>query len=395
MPDNKNYIIIGNGVAGMTAVESIRAVDKSGSILILTDEKYPFYARLRLPEFLGGGLSAEKLILRKESWYAENGIDLRLDTQVIDADAVKKNVTSQNGAVYSYNKLILATGAKSFVPPIEGAGLEGVFTLRDIADAIAIKEYIIGKKRAIIIGGGLLGLEAGRALMNHGMEISVIEFSDRLLPRQIDGEGSKVLRCVMEKIGYAFYLGRKTEKITRENGSLKVSMHDGASVVGDVIIISAGVRANLAISGKLGLKTNNAVIVNDYMQTSEPDIFAAGDNVEYNGRRYGIWPAAKEQGRVAGANAVNLTTKYEGTMMANALKVAGIDLVSMGDLEMGASDRSVVNIDNENGVYKKYIVKGNALVGCILLGDVKGLKDAERAIKEKRLPEIVKGSVAK
>ena len=384
MIEKADYIIVGDGVAGAAATESIRANDPDGSIKIFTDEKYPFYARMRLPEFLSGEISLERLILKNDAWYKEQGIDLYLDEPVIDADPAKKTITTKKSGVFSYQKLLLAVGSHSFIPPIKGADQKGVFSLRDIKDAIAIKEHIKDKKKGVIIGAGLLGLEAGKALMRHGIEIDVVEYLDRLLPKQLDAEGARVLKSIMEKIGYCFFLGFHIKEITKDNGQLKVLMRNGAKVFGDIVLISAGVRTNLMLARKLGLDINIGIVVNDHMQTSELNIFAAGDAAEHKGRFYGIWPAAKEQGKIAGTNMVDITIKYNGTIMENTLKVAGVDLVSIGDIITAEEDRYIVNIDDEKGIYKKYVIRDDVIVGCILLGDVQNQREIECAIKEKK-----------
>jgi nitrite reductase (NADH) large subunit len=391
MSDVIDYIIIGNGIAGTTAAEAVRAEDNAGSIKIFTDDKYPFYARIRLPQFLADEVPLEKLILKNDAWYKEKDIDLHLSEPVIDADPEKRTITTKNGDTFSFKKLLLAAGSHSYVPPFEGVDLEGVFTLRNISDAIRIKEYMKGKKEAVIIGGGLLGLEAGKALMCHGIKVAVVEYFDRLLPRQIDIAGANILKCTMEKLGYHFYLGLCTDKIVKDNGRLKVLMNDGNEISTDLILLSAGVRSNLTLAKKLGLTTNKGVIVNDHMQTSKPYIFAAGDICEHNGRSYGIWPAGKEQGMSAGTNMVELTSKYEGTTMMTALKVAGINLTSIGELDAESESPCIVEMDDKKGVYKKYVIKDNILVGCILLGDTKDQKKMGLAIKEKRHVDELKG----
>ena len=391
MSNVTDYIIIGNGVAGNSAAEAIRASDSSGSIKIFTEEKYPFYARVRLPQFIADEVPLEKLILKNDKWYKEKNIDLYLNEPVIDANPDEKTITTIIGRTFSYNKLLLATGSHSFIPQIKGVKAKQVFSLRNLEDAIKIKNQIKGKKNAIIIGGGLLGLETGKALMSHGLEVAVVENSDRLLPRQMDASGARILRCMMEKMGYKFYMGLGVKEIVEEGGRLILIMNDNSTITGDMILISAGVRPNLLLAERLGLSTRNGVIVNDYLQTSKQDIFSAGDIAEHNSKIYGIWPAAKDQGTAAGKNMAGVTEKYTGTTMSNVLKVAGINLTSIGDIDAENKNRNIINIDDENGIYKKYVIKDDILIGCILLGDTKEQKTLERAISEKKhIDEIQK-----
>ena len=379
-----DYIIIGNGIAGTTAAEAIRKSDPDGSIAIFSDEAYPFYARIRLPQFLAGDVTLEKIVLKSDSWYQEHNIDLHINEPVVDINPTQKLITTNTGGSCSYKKLLLATGSHSFVLPLKGIENEGVFTLRNIDDAIRIKEYIRGKKNAVILGGGLLGLEVGKALICQGVEITVIEYFDRLLPRQVDLAGSNMLKCMMEKIGYHFHLGLHAEEIIRENGKLKVLMHEGDVFEGDMVLVSAGVRPNLDLAEKAGVNIDKGIIVDDHLKTSVDGIFAAGDLTQHKERLYGIWPAAKQQGEIAGMNMAGVATEYTGSTVITALKVAGINLTSIGDIDLDNTKECVVDIDNEHGTYKKYVMQESALVGCILVGDTKDKKKIERAIIEKR-----------
>ncbi len=382
MSENSKYIIIGNGISGIIAAETIRKNDPDSSIKIFTDEKHPFYARMRLPEYLASELPYEKLILKDNKWYEELKIELFVNAVVLDIDTENKTVTMKNGSKHSYDKLLLATGSHSNRPPIPGLETEEVFTLRNLDDADKISSFVEGKSKAVIIGGGLLGLEAGKALTSHGLKITIIEYSKQLLPRQLDAAGANMLQYELEKLGYSFVLGEPTNRVYRDEGQLTVLLGGGRKISGDLILVAAGVRPNLMLAKKAGIKTDKAIVVNDFMQTSNPDIFAAGDCIEHNGRCYGVWSAAKEQGLIAGSNMVRLIERYSGTTMKNVLKVAGINLVSIGDTE--ATNKSCIVItDDEKCIYKKYIMDGDILVGCILLGDISEQKMLETAIKSK------------
>ena len=223
------YLIVGNGVAGTTAAEQIRKLDGDGKITIVTEEDVPFYYRIRLPEVVSGELPEEKLLAKKREWYQDQGIDLRLKTKVTGADPDKKELITAGGERLPYDLLLVATGSYSFVPPIQGSDKKGVFTLRSIQDARAIVNWAKNIERVVLIGGGLLGLEAGNGLRKLGKKVTVVEFFPRLLPRQLDVDGAKRLQETMEGMGFAFRLGAKTREVTGEGRVTGVLLEGGST----------------------------------------------------------------------------------------------------------------------------------------------------------------------
>lgn len=378
----KSYIIVGGGVAGVSAAASIRKLDKTGNIAIFADEPYPFYTRIRLPQLIAGEISPNKLVIYKADWYAENEIELKLDDPIKEIDPQNKRVTSAKGEHYPYDYLLLATGSHPFIPPISGVEKEGVFTLRTIKDAFNIREYALNVDMAIVIGGGLLGLEAGSGLRKAGLEVSVIEFFPRLLPRQMDVPGAKILKNQME--AFSFYLGAQSKEILGKERVTGVRLADGREIEGDMVLISAGVRPNLELAQEIGLKIDKGVVVDDRMQTSEDCIFAAGDLIEHRGVFYGIWPASKLQGEIAGIDMAGGDELYEGTVPSNVLKVVGIDLVSAGEIDVENKFESPVRQDADKYIYRKFIIEDDIIMGCILLGDVRGKREILAAIDKKK-----------
>ncbi len=376
-----HYLIVGNGVAGTTAAETIRMKDKNGRITILTDEDIPFYYRIRLSEYLSGDLSEQDLVAKGSSWYLDQGIDLKLNARVVAAEPEEKVVIFENGERISYDSLLIATGSHSFIPPIKGADKKGVFALRSIQDARDISAY--GKEIAevVLIGGGLLGLEAGNALRKCGKKVTVVEFFPRLLPRQLDTEGAKRLQKMMEEMGFSFRLGAKTKEITGEDRVDGVLLEGGEKLSTAMVIISAGVRPNMELAESLGLDRDKGIQVNERMETSQSGVYAAGDVAEFKGIPYGIWPAAMEQGKIAGANMAGEDIAYKGTTMSNTLKVAGIDLASAGNID--GDNELEARVATGEGVYKKIVMDKGRIVGCIMLGDTKGFTKITRAIAEK------------
>jgi len=374
----KKYLILGNGVAGTTAAENIRQNDPTGEITIVTDEDIPFYYRVRLPDYLAGVITESELIAKKEAWYAENKISLKLNTRITEANPGAKHVLTADGVTLAYDRLLLANGSHPFIPPVKGSDLKGVFVLHTVHDARQILQAAEKISSIVLIGGGLLGLEAASALHRLGKKITVVEFFPRLLPRQLDKDGAARLQHFFENMNFTFRLGTTTREITGTDRVEQILLENGDVLPAEMVIISAGVRPNLEPAKMLDLKTGKGVIVDKYMQTSQPDIYAAGDVIEFEGRTYGIWPAAMEQGKIAGINISGNTESYEGTTLSNVLKVAGIDLASAGEID--EENRYESKIVATEDIYKKVVIDNGKVIGCIMLGDRKNFNRINKAI---------------
>ena len=328
------------------------------------------YYRPRLPEVISGQVLPDDIVIYKDDWYGKHNLELIKNTIAWELDPQEKVVLTKNGKSYPYDRLLLAGGAHCFVPPISGADNKNVFTLRNLEDAQDIRKRAHDAETAVLIGGGLLGLEAGFALTKLGLKVKVIEFFPRLLPRQLDENGADMLACRLSEMGFEFHCGVATKEIrTLESGALSVLAEGGFEESGDFIIISAGIRPNLEVAREAGLKTDKGVAVDEFMQTSASDVFAAGDNIELNGRMWGIWPAARDQGIVAGRNMAGKKTAYSGTLLSTKLKVAGIELASAGDIDPENKLESELVCKKDECVYQKIVKKDGKIVGAIFLGD--------------------------
>jgi nitrite reductase (NADH) large subunit len=378
----KRYLIIGNGVAGTTAAENIRKQDKEGSITVITDEGLPFYYRIRLTEYISGDITEQGLIAKKDQWYRDRNIDLKLNTRITGANPTEKVVVTEENQMFSYDCLLIATGSHSFVPPIKGSEKKGVFALRNIRDARNILTFSKDIEEVVLIGGGLLGLEAGNALRKLGKSVMVVEFFPRLLPRQLDLDGAKRLQRIMEGMGFSFRLGAKTQEIIGDDQVRGVLLEGGETLNAKMVIISAGVRPNLELAGPLSLEIDKGIKVDEHLRTNQPDIYAAGDVAEFKGMPYGIWPAAMEQGKIAGINMADGDIIYQGTTMANTLKVVGVDLASAGDID--AENKFESRVATDEKIYKKIVIHNNQIIGCIMLGDTKGFNHITKAMAGKR-----------
>ncbi len=369
----KRYLIIGNGVAGTTAAQNIRELDKEGAVTIVSEESVPFYSRIKLPDYVAGSQGVDDIIIRKDKWYKDQDVELKLDVAIADIDPELKVAVDRNGISYPYDTLLLATGSYSFIPPIEGSGTGNVFALKTVADADRIIEASSGIKNATVIGGGLLGLEAGNAILKRGITVSVVEFFDRLLPRQLDTEGAALLQKMMEKMGFVFYLGAKTEKIQGPEKVEGVQLDSGKVIDSDLVVFSTGVRSRLELAEELNLETDKSIVVNPSMETSVKEVYAAGDVAQVEGMNYCIWPEAQEQGRVAGINMAGGKEGFRHIVPSNRLKVAGINLASAGDIDQ--DNKLEHEKEKTDTVYKKIVKKDGAVVGCIMLGNTDGFSD--------------------
>ncbi len=378
----KRYVIIGNGVAGARAAVKIRERDSQGEIHIFTEEAYPFYYRVRFPEFVAGEVTLKDITIHPQEFYEKRKITLHLEEPIVEIRTERREVLSLKGIAYPYDVLLIATGGVAFVPPIPGREKTGVFTLRTMKDAMSMKAYSEKIHQAILIGGGLVGLETGGALLRRGIRVAVIEYNPRILPRQMDPEGAQILQTKLENMGFTFFLNGETEEILGQKQVEGIRLKDGRTVEGEMVIISAGVRPNLELAKKIGLEIKNGIWVNDRLETTSPNIFAAGDVAEHRGRVYGIWPAAQKQGEIAGTNMAGGNESYGGTVVSNTLKVVGIDLTSTGEIDAEGKLECVVRSDREKCSYCKVTFKEDKIVGCILLGETKGKEELLQAVEK-------------
>ncbi|THB75476.1 MAG: NAD(P)/FAD-dependent oxidoreductase [Gammaproteobacteria bacterium] len=379
------YLIIGNGIAGTTAAENIRKNDSQAQITIVTNENTPFYARIRLHEYIAGEISKDQLVVRKENWYQDKDIDLLTGVQISAIDIDEKLAIAEDGRRFEYDKLLYSAGSHSFVPRINGNNLDGVFSLRSIDDADRIIEYKNGKSSAVILGGGLLGLEIGFSMIQSGMEVTVVELSDHLLPKQLDKEAGAFLKMQMEKMGFNFILGDSATEIIAKNSSCvdRVLLKSGVVISTDMVLISAGVRPNIALAKNSGIDINLGLLVNKNMQTSVTDVYAAGDLIEFDNRLYGSWMIAMEQGKLAAQNMTGINTDYQGSVMSMMLKVVGIELGSVGNHDPDHELESKIIHTEES--FKRIVFDQGRVVGCVMIGDKKGLGPISRHIVQKDL----------
>lgn len=376
-------IIVGNGLAGIISAKTLRELDKKVEIEVFAEEKYHYYPRPNLIEFLAGNILFEQMFAFPDGWYREQNINIHLEKPVKRIFPDSQEIEVEGGKREKYESLLLANGSFSFIPPFKGADKKGVFTLRTLDDAFELLEYLKNHRKAAIIGGGLLGLETARAMKSRGARVEVVEFFDRLLPRQLDIEGASLLKTKIEKMGIKVHLGVATEEILGQNEVRGLKFKGENEIETDMAIVAAGVRPNIRIAKEAGLETDRGLVVNDYLQSSKPEIFAAGDAIQHRGKVYGIIPASFNQARVAASNILGQKKKYEGTVPSNTLKVVGLDLASIGlvNPEEGAFEEFRKE-KIEEGIYKKIVIQNGIVVGAIWMGTKKGVSDINRIISQ-------------
>lgn len=372
-------VIVGNGLAGTMAAKSLRELDPSVEIEIFAEERHPYYPRPNLIEFIAGNLAQEKLFAFPEHWEERQNIVVHAGEPVVRIDAGRKKVETRDGRTSAFDRLLLANGSSAFVPSIKGAEKKGVFVLRTLDDALAILEYLKDHPRVAVLGGGLLGLEIARALKTRGASVAVNEFFDRLLPRQLDTRGAGILKAQIEKLGIKVCLGVETEEVTGTGEAAGLKFKGGGGAEADLVIVAAGVKPNIAMAKEAGIVVDRGIVVNDLLESSRPGIFAAGDVAQHRGRVYGIIPASFDQARVAAFNMASQEKIYRGTVPSNQLKVAGVFVTSVGQVNPEGEGFEVrVREAPETGIYKKIVIKNGILTGAVWMGTRKGAAEITR-----------------
>lgn len=415
--DGKVYLIIGNGPAGHFAAGEIRKKDPDGRIIITGREKERTYLRTQLAECFSAELPEDKFYMVKEEWYEKNEVEQILSMEASSIDKEDKVVTFRDGSQIHYDKLIIATGSYNFIPPVDVEikrngktvdvmkvdrtnfrNYDGLFSIREHHDTIALQKRIRASKQAVVIGGGLLGLEAAWSLKKCGLDVTVIEFFNRLLPRQLDEESSEVLKNMALASGVKLILEDSLESITIEededgNQNLaSVRLQGGDTLDCQIVLFSVGVRSRAALAAEAGIEVNKGIVVNTRMETSAEDIYACGDVAEINNFVYGTWPSALNMGRVAGTNAAGGDLKFPPMVLSTMFTSMNAKVFSAGNVDFCDPGLDILEHKSvKKGEYKKLFFRDDKLVAGILLGDtkrstriVKGIEDGyteEEALK--------------
>jgi nitrite reductase (NADH) large subunit len=369
----ERLVVVGNGMAGLRTVEELlaRAPDRY-DIAIVGAEPHPSYNRLLLSTVLAGEKAIGDIIAHPRSWYDERGIALIAGDPVAAIDRAAGTVRTEGGITLPYDKLLLATGSKPLALPLPGLDLPGVLTFRDIADVEAMVETTRTRRRAVVIGGGLLGLEAAWGLTRRGMAVTVVHLMPILMERQLDGAAAELLRRDLASRGIDFVLNGETEEILGSGHVTGIRLADGSEIAADLVLLAIGTRPNIDLARAAGLDLNRGIAVGDDLCTSDKAIYAVGECVEHNGQTFGLVAPLWEQARVCAARlAGDQAAAYLPPPVFTSLKITGIDVFSAGTLTASDDcDGTITLSDAGFGVYKKLLLRDGRLVGCVLYGDV-------------------------
>ena len=366
-------VLIGNGMAGVRTLEELLKIAPDlYDITVFGAEPHPNYNRILLSPVLAGEQAFEDIVLNDLNWYSENGIRLLLNRKVTRIDRHRRKVYAEDGSEAEYDRLLIATGSTPFILPVPGNRLEGVIGYRDIADTQTMIDTAGSHSHAVVIGGGLLGLEAANGLKQRGMDVTVVHLSDWLLERQLDRTAGKLLQSALESRGIHFRLNTQTEELI-DDGSGRVCavrFKDGEVIAADLVVMAAGIRPNTELAEKTGLPCNRGILVNDTLQTYDPRIYALGECASHRGIAYGLVAPLFEQAKVCANHLAMLGfARYQGSVTSTKLKVTGIDLFSAGEFMGGEGTETITLSDPIGGVYKKLVIKDDVLVGACLYGD--------------------------
>lgn len=367
----EKLVLIGNGMAGVRAIEELlkQGVDYY-DITVIGAEPHPNYNRIMLSPVLAGEKTINEIVLNSREWYDENDIDLITGDAAVEINRVSKAVVTESGKQVAYDRLLIATGSNPFIIPVPGADKEGVLGFRDIHDVNSMVQASRDYSKAVVIGGGLLGLEAANGLMKQGMQVTVVHLLDTLMERQLDKPASAMLKASLEKKGLKFLMEAQTAEIIGDKRVQGVKFTDGSVVEADLVVMAVGIRPNIELAQKAGIYCERGVVVNDTMQTYDPKIYAVGECVQHRKECYGLVAPLFEQAKVVANHLAKLgSSRYEGSITSTKLKVTGIDLFSAGDFEEQEGDESLVMQDSASGIYKKLVIRDNKIKGAVLYGE--------------------------
>jgi nitrite reductase (NADH) large subunit len=367
----EKLVVIGNGMAGIRTVEELLKLSTDlYDITVIGNEPHPNYNRIMLSPVLAGEKQLEDIILNDLNWYDENNISLITGDPVIKIDRAKQLIKTENGLSFDYDRLLISTGSKPFIIPLPGHDKQGVIGFRDIADVEIMLESAGSYKKAVVIGGGLLGLEAANGLLKNDMDVTVVHLLDSLMERQLDQPASALLKTSLEERGLKFLMEAQTDEILGDDRVTGVKFKDGTAIEADLVVMAVGIVPNIKLAQESGLHCERGIVVNDTMQTFDPKIYSVGECVQHRNTCYGLVAPLFEQAKVAANHLANIgIVRYKGSVTSTKLKVTGIDLFSAGEFNEQEGDETLVLRDPAMNVYKKLVVRDNKIKGAVMYGD--------------------------
>jgi nitrite reductase (NADH) large subunit len=387
----QKIVIVGGSIAGISAAEAARLQDPEAQIIFLSAENDLPYYRLRLCEVLDNPAVASDLTIEPREWYEAHRFELRLNEKVIAIDRQAKLVQLASGTAETYDRLVIACGSTSLVPPIEGVKRQGVKTLWTMAEAREIAALLTPQSRVVVIGGGLLGLLAAHHIRRSGAQTTILERADRLIANQLDEAGSAIFKGHVDQLGIQVVFAADTQAIigadeSSDSPAAGVRLSDGQVFAADLVLVSVGVRANIAFAEAAGLAVDRRIVTNTAMQTSDPDIFAAGDAAEPDQYWFGLWPVAMDQGWVAGINAAGGATVYSKTIPPYFVQAMDTQVAVLGDRGGPGEVEPTIELDHDiqGGKYRKLIYRNDVLTGFMLVGDTSEFVELKRKLGQPR-----------
>jgi nitrite reductase (NADH) large subunit len=364
-------VIVGNGMAAARLVDELAKTALGRyAIAVIGDEPRLAYNRVLLSSVLAGDTASHDIELRPADWWRDRGVTLKYGCAVTEIDVGRRELKIANDESVAFSKLVLATGSMPLRLNVPGAELKGVNTFRDSRDVDLLLTLAAARKRVVVIGGGLLGLEAAYGLAKAGAPVTLVHLMDRLMERQLDAPAAALLKSLVEAKGIEILLNANTARIIGENRVEGVELSEGRRIAADAVIFAAGIRPNVMLAREAGIPVNRGIVVDDRLQTGAWDIFALGECAEHRGICYGLVEPAYEQARVLAQHLAGRTAAYQGSVVATNLKVSGVSVFSAGDFLGGEQSESIVLSDVKRGTYKKLVIADGRLNGAVLVGDV-------------------------
>jgi len=383
------YVVIGNSAAGIFGLEAIRETDPEGDIVLLTDEPEPAYSRCMTTHYIAGGVTESRMFMRPEEFYRRYRIDARFGVTVSTVDPSGRKVKCRGGEEITFDRLLIASGASPVVPEIPGIRAEGVYTLRTLQDARAIKQRADRGGQAVVLGAGPVGLKTAYALLQRGLQVSVVVASPQILSQVMDARAAGLIQYHLEQHGMKFYLGYQVEEVLQDHGRVVgVRLDDRTELPCSMVIAGKGVRPNTGLVDGTSFKVNRGLVVDEYLETNQPGIFAAGDVAETHDVARGVygmnatWPNATAQGRLAGRNMAGCRERYPGSLSLNSLEFFGLSAITAGISRAEGSQFEVLeSIDNAARRYRRLVFRGEHLVGYAAVNDIDGVGALTARIK--------------
>ena len=363
-------VIVGNGMAAAKLAEELSKTALGRyAIAVIGAEPRLAYNRVLLSSVLAGEVASHDIELKPASWWRDHGVTLKCNTLVTEIDVGRRELKIENEESVAFSKLVLATGSMPLRLNVPGGELAGVYTFRDSRDTDLMLTLAVKRKRVVVVGGGLLGLEAAYGLAKAGSKVTLLHLMDRLMERQLDGPGAALLKALVERKGVEVLLNANTARIHGKTSVEAVELADGRMIDAEAVIFAAGIRPNVALAKDGGISVNRGIVVDDHMQTSAPDIFALGECAEHRGTCYGLVEPAYEQARVLARHLAGREAAYQGSVVATNLKVSGVGVFSAGDFTGSEGSEAIVLNDARRGVYKKLVIADGRLAGAVLIGE--------------------------